>query len=102
MGEVGIYPTEYLSIQQLCERHGLKEWRIYQITRASCVPVQHLNGKPIIPYRIDAAAFAELLTASRAERVPRARAKPALASRSLKTEETQKSDGHRKELLWRE
>ena len=101
MGEGDI--KEWLTIPDICERFGIKAWRVYDITRQGAVPVRHFAGKPVLPYRIDADAFKELMTSSLPAKP--AKAPPAIVSaaedRSLKIEGTQKSGGHGKDIPWR-
>ncbi len=82
---------EWLTIGELCERHGFTRHRVYDLSRRGLLPIMHVAGLPVRPYRIDAQAFLSLISAENGRR-----------PRSLKTEFKQAYGRRRKEVLWPE
>lgn len=82
--------SQYLSMNEIEAKFGIKRWRLYQLSRTGKLPVKTLSGLPVIPFQIDVEAFQNLISTAQGPQRPS----------SLKTERKSDLSGPRKVQLW--
>lgn len=81
---------KWMTLDELTERHKIKKWRVYDMSRKGLLPIKLIAGEPVIPYQVDVEAFEKLVSTAQAPKKPS----------SLTTEQKRTVSGRRKVKLW--